>query len=179
MTEAFCEMPSEIVGLMLSLFRPDSITYSRINQPMFLSFASHGAYLATSSIAFPEDAGESHLLPALTSGYVYADSLKVISYKNPPATVAPMTADVIHNAYGMILRKLEENSDQTPSTLTVDDLCKEVLPVFKKADCAPTAALVYEILYALHKEGKLRIDAKKLPSGIEGISATVFTLGLN
>ena len=36
--DAFCEMPSEIVGLLLALDSPDKIFFSRINQPMFASF---------------------------------------------------------------------------------------------------------------------------------------------
>lgn len=178
MTDAFCEMPSEIVGLMLSLTCPDSIVYSRINQPMFLSFAAHGAYLATSSIAFPEDAGDPQLIPALTSGYVSADSIKVISYKNPPTTVAPITADVRYKAYEPVIRELEKGDAYVFNSLTGELLSNVTLPFFEKADCTPSTALVYEILYSLHKEGKLCIDAKKVPTAIEGIYGTMFSLSL-
>ena len=36
MTDAFCEMPAEIVGLLLSVSDPNCIFWSRINQPMFV-----------------------------------------------------------------------------------------------------------------------------------------------
>ena len=62
MEEAFCELPGEIVGLLLHRATPEEIHWSRINMPMFLGFASHGAYLATSALAFPDDAGEEILL---------------------------------------------------------------------------------------------------------------------
>ena len=52
MDKAFCDMPSEIVGLLLSLAEPNAIAYSRINMPMFVSFCEHGAYLASTPSAF-------------------------------------------------------------------------------------------------------------------------------
>jgi len=50
---AFCEMPAEIVGLMLAVSEPDCIVWSRINMPMFVGFSDHGAYMATTPQAFP------------------------------------------------------------------------------------------------------------------------------
>ena len=178
MTDAFCEMPSEIVGLMLSLSDPDSIVYSRINQPMFLSFSSHGAYLATSAIAFPSDAGEPQLLPPLTSGYVTKRGLQVIPYEAPPATVAPITSEVTAKAYNAVLGVLEKGETSLYNAVSGYDLSHIALPFFEKADCAPDTALVYEILYSLHKEGRLCINKRKVPTSVEGLDATFFTMNL-
>ena len=159
MESAFCEMPSEIVGLLLSLNEPDSIAYSRINMPMFLAFAEHGAYLASTPLAFPEDAGEPMLLPAGSSGRVFADRFESVKYKKCAASIAPIDAALICKAYA----KVREILSATEKNFS--ELCREVAPLFSSADCKPTAALTYQILYALSKENLLLINEKRV-SGV-------------
>lgn len=159
MESAFFEMPSEIVGLLLSLNELDSIAYSRINMPMFLAFAEHGAYLASTPLAFPEDAGEPMLLPAGSSGRVFADRFESVKYKKRPASIAPIDAALICKAYA----KVREILSATEKNFS--ELCREVAPLFSSADCKPTAALTYQILYALSKENLLLINEKRV-SGV-------------
>ena len=159
MESAFCEMPSEIVGLLLSLNEPDSIAYSRINMPMFLAFAEHGAYLASTPLAFPEDAGDPMLLPAGSSGRVFVDRFESVKYKKRPASIAPIDAALICKAYA----KVREILSATEKNFS--ELCREVAPLFSSADCKPTAALTYQILYALSKENLLLINEKRV-SGV-------------
>ena len=77
MEEAFCEMPSEIVGLAIEPQTPDCICFSRINMPMFVGFDGTGAYLASSPTAFPARVKDYRLLPARSSGRVYKDHAEV------------------------------------------------------------------------------------------------------
>lgn len=172
MDSAFCEMPSEIVGLLLSLAEPDCIAWSRINMPMFVGFAGHGAYLASTPQAFPTDADEPTLLPALSGGRIYADRFTVKPYQNPPATVAPITADVAAAIHSMIERELRE------SPKTMQQLNKLAKALFSPADCVPSAAAVYASLYAFEKKGQLSVTVQTHPGMHEGLTAPLFYAAL-
>ena len=173
MESAFFEMPSEIVGLLLSLNELDSIAYSRINMPMFLAFAEHGAYLASTPLAFPEDAGDPMLLPAGSSGRVFADRFESVKYKKCAASIAPIDAALICKAYAKV-REVLSTAEKTFS-----ELCREVAPLFPKADCKPTAALTYQILYALMRENALIITEKRVGGAREDLDAPKLYLSLN
>lgn len=151
MTNAFCEMPSEIVGLLLSLDTPDRITYARFNMPMSVAFAAHGAYLASSPLAFPTDAGEPTLLSANSSGFVLHDRFCSIKMPTPPHDVTPLTADLRAKAYQAVRAALEENE------MIYADLSKEIVrPLFEGEGLRSTAALTYDTLLALKKQGLLK-----------------------
>ena len=173
MESAFCEMPSEIVGLLLSLDDPDSIAYSRINMPMFLAFADHGAYLASTPLAFPADAGEPMLLPAGSSGRVFADRFESVNYKKRPASIAPIDAALLSKAYAK-LREVLATSEKSFS-----EACREVAPLFEPSDCKPTAALTYYVLYSLAKEGALSINEKRVSGVTDELDAPKIYLSIS
>jgi len=50
-------------------------------------------------------------------------------------------------------------------------LCDLVRPIFDPADCIPDAALVYDILDALQKAGKLRMETVQADGAFDGIPA--------
>ena len=154
MGTAFCEMPSEIVGLMLSLTEPDGIAWSRFNMPMNVAFASHGAYLASAAIAMPEDAGEPMPLMPCAYGMVYADHWTTYRYQNSPLTVAQLTAQVRGRAFGVICQELAGG----PKYYV--ELHRKVKELFESADCMPSTLATYEVLYALKKAGKLKVLCK-------------------
>ncbi len=172
MSTAFCGMPSEIVGLLLSLAAPDAVVFSRINYPMSIGFADHGAYLATTAVAFPEDAGEPMLLPACSSGYVYRDHLTVLPYKNPPAKTAPITARVRAEAYDAILARLAEGAQMMGA------LCKAAAPCFDEADLRQDAPLAYDIVDALHRAGKVRFENIRVPGAFDYLDAPKIRISL-
>lgn len=168
MDRAFCEMPSEIVGLMLSLTAPDTIVWSRINMPMFAGFADHGAYLATTPQAFPGDAGEATLLPSCAGGRVFADRIEVNAYAEPPATVAPITPHTREAAYRAIESCIRGNA------CTFGPMAHAVTDLFESADCRQVNALVYRTLSALEKEGRLIVERETVPGVLPGLTAPVF-----
>lgn len=168
MDGAFCEMPSEIVGLMISLSDPDSIAWSRINMPMFIGLAPHGAYLASTPQAFPEDAGEAALLPANAGGKVYRSGYTIAAYDNPPASVAPITPGSAAEAYDAVVSALQKE----PCTFRM--LTPSVKALFEGADCSQANALVYWILNGLQKEGRLLVSRSVIPGVAEGITAPQF-----
>lgn len=172
MNGAFCEMPSEIVGLLLSLTEPDAIIFSRVNQPMNVSFAPHGAYLATAALAFPEDAGESTMLPACSGGRVYADHFTAGPYEKAPGTVAKITAKVTAEAYAAIVRRLETGE------ASVGELATEIRLLFEAADCRPAAMLTYHVLHALEQQGRLKKIILRVPGVFAETDAPLFKAGL-
>ena len=171
MTEAFCEMPSEIVGLLLSLSHPDRIFWSRINYPMTVSFASHGAYLASAALAVPEDAGEIKEIPVCSSGEVFADRYTVCPYAAPPVSVAPTDARVRAEVYSLVEAELK-------SPRTYSDLSKKAADCFASADCRPVAMLIYDILYSLKKQGRLQVEVCRVEGAAEGLDAPKFYFSL-
>jgi len=172
MEEAFCTMPSEIVGLLISLKEPDRINYSRINAPMSVGFAPHGAYLASAALVFPSDAGEPLSLPACSAGFITKDTVTSFPYKNPPAKVAPIDARVRAEAYHTICTDLKEGPKTFPQ------LVKNIKPIFEAADCLPAALAAYETIYSLHKQGVLKIQKKRIKGTFEGLEAWRFELSL-
>ena len=113
MTEAFSEMPSEIVGLVIEEESPDRIYFSRINQPMFLGFSPDGAYLASTPMAFPEEVGEYRLLPPLSSGVVYKDRYEVVEYGDFPMEVLPFDRHTVERAREAVLELLANGETGT------------------------------------------------------------------
>ncbi len=180
MEKAFCEMPSEIVGLMLSVTEPEKIFFSRINKPMFLSFSSDGAYLASTAMAFPDNVeGEPQLLPAQSSGYVQQNAFFSRPFIAPPAKVAKIDAKTYHDAYELICDALSKEKLSFYNPVSGFDLPTSLLkPIFEESDCQQTATLSYSVLYALKREGKLNIEKTELKCPNSGRVAPHFLLSL-
>jgi len=175
MGDAFCEMPSEIVGLMLSLKSPDSVVYSRINAPMNVAFAEHGAYLASAALVFPKDAGQPHFLPVCTSGCVYKDRLVTVPFSDRNLPVHEITADVKVAVYNTVIKALE-NGGQTMSTLR-----KAITEakIFGEGKCGQSGILIYDTLRSLLMQGRLSEEIKRIPGVKEGSDAPRVFFGLN
>ncbi|MBQ5821038.1 MAG: hypothetical protein IIW31_07355 [Clostridia bacterium] len=165
MANGFCEMPAEIVGLLLSLDAPDRINWSRINYPMSVAFASHGAYLASAPYAIPDDAREPHLLPANSYGCVFADRFEAKPFENPPATVAPMDSRLRADAYAAVVNALKDGAK------CISELNKQIAPLFEAANCAPTGATCYDVLYSLHRQGRLAVEIRTVEGVFDGMTA--------
>lgn len=169
---AFCENPSEIVGLLLSTKQPDRIIWSRINRPMTFGFSSHGAYMATTHIAFPEDAGEATTLPACTAGYMFKDKVEITPLHQKTAQVAKLDMRVRVAVYETVCKMLREGN---PNCEELEEAC---IPLFEKADCTPMDTAVYEVLYSLLQEGRLHIETKMVEGAFEWLQAPEFRMSL-
>ena len=172
MESAFIQMPSEIIGLMLSLKNPDRIFYSRINMPMFVGFASHGAYLASAPLAFPEDSKEPALFPALSSGYIKKDGCYIFPYEKSFTDVTEIDSRVIHKTYECVMHMLKTGPKD------YYQLRDEVKTIFEKDKCNPYTTVLYEVLYSLKKDNKIKIDVVRCAGAFEDYDAprTIITL---
>ena len=151
---AYCEMPGEIAGLLVLPEVDNAIVWARISMPIFLAFASHGVYVASTPLAFPDDAGEPILLPANSCGLIYADTYTVKRFDAPPAKVASIDASAHLKAFECISERLREGEK------IFADLYKDIDELFEPAEVYPREPMAYEIIYALERQGKLscRID---------------------
>ena len=173
MDEAFCTMPSEIVGLSLYEYEPDCIIWSRINQPMMIGFADHGTYLATTALAFPDDAKNITMLPANSGGRAYFGMYTAKPYDFPPCTVSEITPKVWHRAYEIVVNALNGGN-----ALTIGQLSNAVKPAFDEADCCQGAMLAYNILHCLRDEGRLKVIESRVPGMRKTIDAPLLRASL-
>jgi len=172
MTGAFCEMPGEIVGLLLSLARPQVITYSSVNQSMFVGFASHGAYLATAALGFPEDAGAPILLPQNSSCYVSRSGFTVQPYPAPPAAIAPMDGQTVSSVYNMICDAMRERA------MTMREMYDMTMSCYGEGDCKPYGTVLYTLLDGLNRRGELIIEHRRVPGVRDDLDAPRFAMRL-
>ena len=173
MANAFCDMPAEVVALALDPKRPDQIVWARINTPMYVGFAEHGAYLASTPVAFPGDVyTEPQLLPACSSGYVYECGYTVKPFSSPPACVANMDAEIRKRIYEEVCSILKKEP------IRFADLVKQVRSLFMEGDIAPAHALVYETLLSLKNQGRLIAIPYQKPAAREDLYAYQYHFGL-
>ena len=163
--QAFCDMPTEAVVLMLSLYQQDAITYARFNFPMHLAHANHGTYLATSPQAMPDDAGDYHLLPLRSSGYVYKNHFESYPFPEQIATIAPLTPSRRARIYEIICTKLGEGEQ------TINTLAEAICPAFEGYDCAQVGASIYQVLDELERDGKLHRERRYIDGQFDGLKA--------
>jgi len=162
---SFCELPGELVALALSVSEPDSITWSRINMPLFLGFAPHGIYLASTPQAFLPDVENVIAMPVCAGGRVTANGYTVSRYKNAPARVATVNASLVIKAYTVIEGALKTGA------CTFPQLTHLVNPLFGEGDCCERNALVYYVLASLEKENRLIIYRERVKGLKEGLYA--------
>ena len=168
MANAFSTMPGDIVGLMLSLKTPDRIVWSKISRPMTVSFSDHGAYLATTAIAHPDDALTVPVkLPTLSSGYVTETGFTADGYRNPPAPV--ISADLGQKAriYDAVVKALSEGEKHI---YELNAVVREFLGTSDSATVAATQES-YDVLEALHREKRLETVNSRVPAVIENMTA--------
>ena len=175
MANAFCGMPGDIVGLLLSLSAPDRIVWSKISRPMTLSFAEHGAYLATTSIAHPDDAVTEKInLPVLSAGYVTKNSFTAKKFAAPPAPVITPALKDLCDAYRDAVCALAEEK-------TFNEVLHIVTKRFasERDDVITTATQAnYDIFEALYKEGRLEIIKGTDEGVLSGTTAPLFKFRL-
>jgi len=157
MEHTFTQQKKEGAALLLSLTCPDAITWTRTSFPLEAAFADHGAYIATSPQGFPEDAGETMILPALSSGLLTKESYTCKKYAHPPFTVAPITPEIWNKAYTEITKALKE-----PCHL-YDLPWGAITEAFAPADCTQRNTVVYCVLAELAKKGLLEEEIRRVP----------------
>ncbi len=168
MTSAFCQMPSEIVGLSIEKESDDRIYFSRINKPMFIGFDETGAYLASSPTAFPSSVKEYKLLPALSSGVVYKDRYEVVKYGKVDFTVKGFNKRTVEKAKKIILDLLSNGQ------YGFSDMTKAFNKKTYKGVPPQTDAIIYLAIDGLLKENKIGCVSSVRVHGEQTAPKTLF-----
>ena len=164
--KAYCDMPGDIVGLLLSIDSPDKIYYSKISRPMNVAFAEHGAYLATTTMAFPTDLiTKPERLPVLSAGYVTKDSFSSKRYSAPPCEVVSADLSLMTKIYKEIEGAL--SSGAAIHLYELHAVIKTLLPNFTDKTTTRTQA-TYIALEALYADGRIEIVRET----VEGVLPT-------
>ncbi len=165
---ALMDLPSNDVDLYLSVNEPNSITFAKMSQPMMLAFCEHGAYLSSSALAIPEDAREPIILPSFTAGIIYEDHFTLKPFDKLPSESSPYDAEVVSRAYELIVNELSAEK------LSYGQLRNKISSkLFPNAQCFPIALTIYEVLRALKKQGKLKLEIRRVP-GKNGLAPKTY-----
>ena len=163
MERAFTIRPAEIVGLVLAQEHPDRIYAARINAPMMVGHSGDAVYLASTAMAFPEDAGIHSIypIPVNSTAEVFVGGTAFSPFAAPPAPI-PQMAD-----YDRIIRAFLSRLEEGPADL--DELERAIQPCFPPSTVIPRAHTAYELIRMLRQRGELEVDVKQVPGAAEGL----------
>lgn len=152
------------VAVALSATEPERIFAIRTTRPMCAMMSGGESYLSTTRFAFPEDIpGECIQLPLMHSCSVSRDGLTVCKERITVEDVCEVTPYAYQEGYDRIAALLQGKKD---APLYFDDLefavqreMEDIWP--EKHPYQQGARLVYDVLWQLHTEGRLK--TKVLP----------------
>ena len=173
-----CELPCEVVAMMLREEAPDSIFVGRVNYPMTVGVAEDGdIYLATTPLAFPEDVRfrEVTLLPA---SYVYEITREGWRRGAVPIPlgieVAEITPEIVERALPLFEAELRRRGKPTFG----GDLLNSYIEVWPKGMLDQNEPLLYVLCERLIAEGRLGVLPTTVKGAAEGATANRFGLYL-
>lgn len=172
MEKTYRQLASEIVGLVLNADEPDRITWGRINFPMFVGYAPHGVYMASTPQVFPEDAENITLLNPASCGCVYRDRVltkPMVGFRTP---VVPVTPELWKKCYDAVCDAISKQE------MTCEELDEVLLDIFGRDTCAPYPAVEYAIMDQLEKEGRLEVKTYRVPGALPHLTAPQFRMKL-
>ena len=161
--------PADIVMLAVHALAEDTVTAGVITRPMNAGFGGGETYLATSAIAFPEEIQKNPILPLPPTSVVQITprGLTMHTTTIPGVRVEQINARIAGEFYSRIEAMLLGKKDDPVSIYDMDayrgwrDIwskpyveCK--FRGEKEGLLKPYAAAIYQALWALHREGRLR-----------------------
>ena len=170
-TEAFAlsstRMFADNVSVMINQNVPDKFFACRVSRPMCAVMSGGETYIATTRFAFPKEAvGEVFSLPLMHVCEITRDGVKITSDRIHRENVCPITPYAYHEAYDRIVTELRGKKD---APLYFDDLeffvgreMKDIWP--EQNTFVQHAALVYDVLWQLHTEGRLKTTILPKPT---------------
>ena len=151
---------ADVVGVSITEDHPDRIFATRVTRPMNVVTNGEESFIATSAFAFPPEWDFVPVsLPAMQSCEIYAGGYDVTPYRVDGEPVCEVTVDIYAKAYDKIKNALVGKKD---APLCYDDveimLYKDFPDMWpKKHTLAQYARVAYEVLFALMREGVLKM----------------------
>jgi len=162
--DALDTLPADIVTLSVHADLPDTVTAGVVTRPMVVCVGDGEAYMATSALALPEDMQTRPLisLPPTSVSQITPDGVKIVSTSLKNARVEQIDHRIAAQSYLRTEQALLGQKDDPKSVYDMPDLSD--LWSAPASDCKfaaeegflkPSAALRYETLWALHRQGRL------------------------
>lgn len=155
------DMYGDIVSVMLSSKKEDSIYTCKISRPMQVLLGQNETFMATTAFAFPEEYKNDEIitLPTMHCCRIFKGGFEVTPYKVKYEKTAPVTAEVYKKAYDRIENLLTEKEccyDDVENYIYFD--CKDIW--CKKHTVVQCAPVAYEVLYDFWRAGRLKTKIK-------------------
>lgn len=159
-TAAYQEAPAEVVGMVLHADTPDRIVAMGINYPLVIGFDATGAYLASTSMAFPPSVTSWQPLPPNCAATVTAHRVTFHPFPQPPRPVAAPPSDpALRAACLEALRNAER--------CHLGDLARACQPLWPQGALAAVYPAVFPALAQLVAEGTAELVTERIP-GMDG-----------
>ena len=159
----------DLVSVLITADAPDRIYAQRVSTPMNCAIGDGETYIATARFAFPDALQEKSMaLPLENVCIIERGKLTVTDVRHTRERVAEITPKVFAEAYRQISALLMERGKENPvtypeieiyNTTHFEGIWPESHPLTQRAH------LGYEILYQLHREGRLHSETKWTPDG--------------
>ena len=171
MEEAFAlscnQMFSDNVSVMINQAEPDHFLACRVSRPMCAVVSGGETYISTTRFAFPEEAvGEVFSLPLMHVCSITRDGVTITKEKVTREPVCEVTPYAYAEGYRRICQALMGKKD---APLYFDDLeflvgreMKDIWP--EQHTFVQHARLVYDVLWQLHIEGRLKTTVLPKPT---------------
>lgn len=167
--KALEELPADIVLLGVHAELDGTITVGDVTRSMVVGYGDGETYLATSAIAFPEEIGKRSitLLPPTSVSQITADGVKIFNTELDGVRVEQVDFRIASEIYRRMEELLKGQKDDPKSLydMPVYDGWRDVWSE-PYVDCKyavdgglmkPYATVLYEALWAFHKEGRLHM----------------------
>ena len=164
----FGKAPSEIASLAIAADEPDHVAAVRFNQPLMWCRRGNESFLATSSLAFPDDiAGSAAAIPACTTLTMTGTQLVIEPMPEHAEYLLPDTG---------FFRATEIMDGMLSSGMafSVSEFNTEILKSARKGRAEQRALAIYTYLYEKLHDGLIeRIDTR-VPASLPGAEAPLW-----
>jgi len=158
----------DAVMAAVSVREPDKIAAVRTTRPLVSYTDESGTYIATTCFAFEDGVmDKATQLPLMQACEITKDGVKFCEKMTGCEEVAEVTEYTLEEGYNRIVKLLEGKAD---APLYLDDLEHAVW--YDMRDLFPgdhtliqNARLVYDVIYRLHREGRLKSEVRTRENG--------------
>ncbi len=164
--EAFLDMPSEIVGLFITVDHADRIVGARWNLPACAARDDQGTYIASTPQAFPGPPAWWTWVPPSSVFTVTRECLSLASLDSPDQAIL----DDIDRAHArqVVLAALTE------APQSYGELGKRVATLSPRSELIVQCDPAYEVLWDLQREGLVRCRTKRVRGAEPELTAPKF-----
>lgn len=158
------DMYSDNVSVMIGEAFPDRILLCRCTRPMLTTVAEDGTYIATCRFAFPKEFDNAIItdLPLHHVCSILPNAALITSEKTDVETVCEITPFGYHEAYHRISSLLRESREKPLYFDELEFFVRDELSYIwqTKQTFTQHARVVYDILWQLDQEGKLKRELR-------------------